>query len=64
METKLIVKTPAQPQLNITYVGFDVKNDFTPPPPPPQKNNVSNNSSVTDLILTKLLRQVPWTISN
>ena len=56
METKLIVKTPAQPQLNITYVGFDVKNDFTPPPPPPQKNNVSNNSSVTDLILTKLLR--------
>ena len=48
MESKLIVKTPAQPQLNITYVGFDVKNDFTPPPPPPQKIM----SAITHLLLT------------
>ena len=51
----IIVKTPAQRQLNnnSTKVGFDMKMTLytTPPPPhPPQKLNVRNISAVTDLL--------------
>ena len=52
-----IVKTPTQPQPNLTKVWVLHENDFTPPPPTTTtttKLNVTNISAVTESILTKL----------
>ena len=50
-KTKLFVKTPTQPQPNITLVGLDLKMALHTPP---HKLNVSNISAITDQILMKL----------
>ena len=54
LDTLLIVKTPTQPQFNITLVLLDKKMTLHTTPPthyPPRKINMSNISAVTDPIL-------------